>query len=97
MEVSFVNILFVIGMCALFSKTVLHLTWWPLFRDCTFYSISLMTLILFFLDNNIEWWEALCLLCVYAAYVIFMKFNAFAESSVKKLFSKNRQESILFC
>ena len=31
------NILFVIGMCALFSKTVLHLTWWPLFRDCTFY------------------------------------------------------------
>ena len=31
------NILFVIGMCALFSKTVLHLTWWPLFRDCAFY------------------------------------------------------------
>jgi sodium/potassium/calcium exchanger 2 len=40
------NILFVIGMCALFSKTVLHLTWWPLFRDCTFYSFSLITLIL---------------------------------------------------
>ncbi|EDS36458.1 conserved hypothetical protein [Culex quinquefasciatus] len=32
------NILFVIGMCALFSKTLLTLTWWPLFRDCTFYS-----------------------------------------------------------
>ena len=31
------NILFVIGMCALLSKTVLHLTWWPLFRDCAFY------------------------------------------------------------
>ena len=45
------NILFVIGMCALFSKTVLHLTWWPLFRDCTFYSISLLTLIVFFLDE----------------------------------------------
>ena len=42
------NILFVIGMCALFSKTVLHPTWWPLFRDCTFYSISLITLIIFF-------------------------------------------------
>jgi sodium/potassium/calcium exchanger 2 len=40
------NILFVIGMCALFSKTVLHLTWWPLFRDCTFYSLSLITLIM---------------------------------------------------
>lgn len=85
------NILFVIGMCALFSKTVLYLTWWPLFRDCTFYSISLMTLILFFLDNQIEWWEALGLLTVYAAYVLFMKYNAAAESTIKKMFSKNRQ------
>ena len=88
------NILFVIGMCALFSKTVLYLTWWPLFRDCTFYSISLATLILFFLDNKIEWWEAALLLGVYASYVIFMKFNASVEKAVKKLFSKNRQESI---
>lgn len=85
------NILFVIGMCALFSKTVLYLTWWPLFRDCTFYSISLLTLILFFLDNKIEWWEALGLLAVYSLYVIFMKFNAKAESWVKRIFSKNRQ------
>ena len=85
------NILFVIGMCALFSKTVLYLTWWPLFRDCTFYSISLMTLIIFFLDNQIEWWEALGLLAVYAVYVLFMKYNATAESTIKKMFSKNRQ------
>ena len=28
------NVLFVIGMCALFSKEILELTWWPLFRDC---------------------------------------------------------------
>jgi len=84
------NILFVIGMCALFSKTVLHLTWWPLFRDCTFYSISLITLILFFVDNFIMWWEALLLLMVYALYVIFMKFNAQAERGIKRLLSKNR-------
>jgi len=87
------NILFVIGMCALFSKTVLLLTWWPLFRDCTFYSISLITLILFFMDNLIEWWEALLLLGTYAAYVCFMKFNAQAEQAIKKLISKNRQET----
>lgn len=87
------NILFVIGMCAIFSKTVLYLTWWPLFRDCTFYSISLMTLIIFFLDNQIEWWEALGLLAVYAVYVLFMKYNATAESTIKKMFSKNRVTS----
>ena len=56
------NILFVIGMCALFSKTVLHLTWWPLFRDCTFYSISLLTLIVFFLDEASSIYGPDCLL-----------------------------------
>jgi len=87
------NILFVIGMCALFSKTVLHLTWWPLFRDCTFYSISLITLILFFVDNYIRWWEALLLLCVYFLYVLFMKFNEQAERAIKRLISKKRVTS----
>lgn len=48
------NILFVIGMCAIFSKTLLSLTWWPLFRDCTFYSISLLVLIYFFHDNKVS-------------------------------------------
>ena len=84
------NILFVIGMCALFSKTVLHLTWWPLLRDCTFYSISLITLIAFFIDETIEWWEALILLSIYFAYVIFMKYNMQAEMCVKKVLYKNK-------
>lgn len=84
------NILFVIGMCALFSKTVLYLTWWPLFRDCTFYSISLLTLIVFFLDEKIFWYEAGILLSIYASYVIFMKFNATSERFVKKLLYKNK-------
>ena len=84
------NILFVIGMCALFSKTVLHLTWWPLFRDCAFYSISLLTLIAFFLDEKILWYEALALLCIYACYVLFMKINVQAEKFVKRLLYKNK-------
>lgn len=84
------NILFVIGMCALFSRTVLTLTWWPLFRDCTFYSISLMVLIYFFRDNLIYWWEALILFTIYIAYVNFMKWNVQVESCVKKLISKNK-------
>lgn len=79
------NILFVIGMCALFSKTVLCLTWWPLLRDCTFYSISLITLIVFFIDEEIEWWEALILLTIYGSYVYFMKWNVKAEVAFKKL------------
>ncbi|EEB12732.1 conserved hypothetical protein [Pediculus humanus corporis] len=84
------NILFVIGMCALFSKTVLTLTWWPLFRDCTFYSMSLITLILFFRDNYIEWYEALILFSFYLMYVSFMKWNQPVERFVKKHLYKNK-------
>ncbi|XP_037808906.1 sodium/potassium/calcium exchanger Nckx30C-like isoform X2 [Lucilia sericata] len=84
------NILFVIGMCALFSKTVLTLTWWPLFRDCTFYSISLMVLIYFFRDNLIYWWEALILFSIYCAYVTFMKWNVEVETCVKRVITKNK-------
>ena len=49
------NILFVISMCAIFSKTVLELTWWPLFRDVSFYSIILITLMYCFYDSKIYW------------------------------------------
>ncbi|XP_062546124.1 sodium/potassium/calcium exchanger Nckx30C isoform X4 [Armigeres subalbatus] len=84
------NILFVIGMCALFSKTLLTLTWWPLFRDCTFYSVSLLTLIYFFRDNSIEWWEALVLFIIYITYAVFMKFNQTVERCVKKIIYKNK-------
>lgn len=84
------NILFVIGMCALFSKAVLTLTWWPLFRDCFFYSASLITLIIFFRDNHIYWYEALVLFSFYIAYVSFMKWNQPMERWVKKIIYKNR-------
>ncbi|XP_068894686.1 sodium/potassium/calcium exchanger Nckx30C isoform X2 [Tenebrio molitor] len=84
------NILFVIGMCAIFSKTVLSLTWWPLFRDCFFYSLSLITLIIFFRDNHIYWYEALVLFTFYIAYVSFMKWNQPMERLVKKLIYKNK-------
>lgn len=88
------NILFVIGMCAFFSKGPLVLTWWPLFRDVTFYSISLITLTVVFIDKKIYWWEALILLCCYAMYVIFMKFNETIEDFVKSKFSRNRVQTV---
>ncbi|XP_032834845.2 sodium/potassium/calcium exchanger 2-like isoform X2 [Petromyzon marinus] len=84
------NILFVIGMCAVFSKEILRLTWWPLFRDVSFYIIDLIMLIIFFLDNQIMWWESVTLLCCYISYVIFMKFNANVEGWVKNNIVRRR-------
>ncbi|CAM9798640.1 unnamed protein product [Lampetra fluviatilis] len=84
------NILFVIGMCAVFSKEILRLTWWPLFRDVSFYIIDLIMLIIFFLDNQIMWWESVTLLCCYISYVVFMKFNANVEGWVKNNIVRRR-------
>lgn len=81
------NVLFVIGMCVIFSKTILKLTWWPLLRDSIFYIISLALLIMFFADSSIQWWESLSLFGVYIAYVIFMSLNSRIEKLVKEKLS----------
>uniref|UniRef100_A0A4W5RJ61 Solute carrier family 24 member 2 n=1 Tax=Hucho hucho TaxID=62062 RepID=A0A4W5RJ61_9TELE len=88
------NILFVIGMCALFSKEVLQLTWWPLFRDVSFYIIGLLMLILFFLDNQIFLWESIALLMCYFCYVTFMKFNANVETFIKSKLGQNQVNEV---
>ena len=77
------NVLFVIGMCAVFSKELLTLTWWPLFRDVVFYSCGLCILIASFIDFHVYWYEALILFLWYITYCCFMKFNERAEKFVK--------------
>uniref|UniRef100_A0A3B3UP30 Sodium/potassium/calcium exchanger 1 n=1 Tax=Poecilia latipinna TaxID=48699 RepID=A0A3B3UP30_9TELE len=84
------NILFVIGMCALFSREILHLTWWPLFRDVSFYILDLILLIIFFLDNVIMWWESMMLVTCYSLYVVFMKFNVQLEREFKTQLHKHK-------
>ncbi|KAG7223675.1 hypothetical protein INR49_015400 [Caranx melampygus] len=88
------NILFVIGMCALFSKEVLNLTWWPLFRDVSFYIIGLLMLIYFFLDNQITLVESVSLLLCYTGYVTFMKFNASVEILIKSKLGSNQVDEL---
>jgi K+-dependent Na+/Ca+ exchanger-like protein len=89
------NVLFVIGMCVVFSKTVLRLTWWPLLRDCCFYIVALALLITFFEDDNIEWWESLVLFICYLLYVLFMYFNARVEKWVKSKLHDSRRTSTI--
>jgi len=82
------NVLFVIGMCAVFSKELLTLTWWPLFRDVTFYSIGLGILIVSFLDQQILWYEAVVLFAWYICYCLFMKINEPMEKFVSAQIAK---------
>ena len=93
------NVLFVIGMCAVFSKGVLQLTWWPLFRDCIFYIVALVLLIVFFVNgrngkrSEIYWWEAVTLMLWYFVYALFMKYNVQIERFVKKLLPRRNKVS----
>ena len=73
------NVLFVIAMCALFSKQILTLTWWPLFRDSSCYAIGLIVLSLFVgvvSPEEIELWEAVVLFILYFVYIFIMWQNA---------------------
>ena len=72
------NVLFVIACCVLFQKKVMRLSRWPLMRDCSYYTLSLITLSLFFKvisPNKIEWWEAGILFGLYLLYVFMMSHN----------------------
>ncbi|XP_069851211.1 sodium/potassium/calcium exchanger 1 isoform X2 [Dipodomys merriami] len=89
------NILFVIGTCALFSREILNLTWWPLFRDVSFYILDLSMLIIFFLDSLIAWWESLLLLLAYALYVFTMKWNKQIELWVKEQLSRRPMAKVM--
>ena len=72
--------------CIIYFFFNFSLTAWPLIRDVFFYSVSLILLVVFFIDNKIMWWEALILFIWYFCYVGFMKWNEPAEDALRKLF-----------
>jgi len=84
------NVLFVIGMCAVFTPpelAPLKLTWWPLARDCGYYAVTLCTLGAWFAlvsPNQIQWWEALIQFGLYIGYVGLMSQNEKLEKYVKE-------------
>jgi len=89
------NVLFVIGMCAIFSKEELTLTMWPLFRDSMYYLFSLIMVAVFFSvisPGEIYWYEALILLSLYGVYVLIMKHNQQLHSAFNRMFSKKSSE-----
>jgi hypothetical protein len=49
-----------------------------------FYIISLFLLLLFFMDEIVDWYEALILFGLYITYGVFMKYNSLIERVVKR-------------
>eukprot|EP00638_Chattonella_subsalsa_P012236 CAMPEP_0117791412 /NCGR_PEP_ID=MMETSP0948-20121206/8844_1 /TAXON_ID=44440 /ORGANISM="Chattonella subsalsa, Strain CCMP2191" /LENGTH=693 /DNA_ID=CAMNT_0005621465 /DNA_START=54 /DNA_END=2132 /DNA_ORIENTATION=+ len=86
------NVLFVIGLCGFCSVSILKLTWWPLFRDCSYYLVSLTVLAVFASDQVIHWYEAVVLFAMYLNYVVMMRWNSQLEAFFTQLFLHNSKK-----
>ena len=72
------NVLITVGLCAIVTTTPMQLTWWPMMRDSTCYTVVLFVLAYFFGVSSpqfIELWEASILFALYWVYVILMGYN----------------------
>eukprot|EP00754_Rhynchopus_humris_P020613 Rhum_TRINITY_DN14706_c15_g1::Rhum_TRINITY_DN14706_c15_g1_i1::g.112083::m.112083/K13750/SLC24A2, NCKX2; solute carrier family 24 (sodium/potassium/calcium exchanger), member 2 len=88
------NVMFVIGACAFATvkdyPNGLPLTWWPLFRDSSFYAVDLGLLTYFFSDKVIQWWESLVLFCMYLVYVAFMSQSETVHAKLNAMLGKDQ-------
>lgn len=73
---SMYNLMCICGAAALYAYEPLHLDWYPILRDSVFYVVSIVVLLVTFLDQRITIIEASIYLLCYAVYVVYMKFNA---------------------
>lgn len=73
------NVLFVIGLCGYAAVEDINLTWWPLFRDCTYYIFGLGMLAWCASDEEIWLTEAIFLFCLYLLYCFIMYHNSKLE------------------
>ena len=90
------NVLFVIGLCALVVPGgEVPLTWWPLFRDCSYYIVGLAVLAVLVKGNDsMNWYEAIILFLMYIGYVTIMFFNEKLETFFTKLFKMEKNAKV---
>ncbi|KAL7675472.1 hypothetical protein ACOME3_001738 [Neoechinorhynchus agilis] len=87
------NILFVIGICAVLTPSVVKLSWWPFLRDSCYYCISAIVLVLCIMDGKIYWYESMILLVLYIIYIVILCFNRKIQTLVANLIGRNALEA----
>lgn len=101
------NVLAVIGCCGLVAQEPIKLSWWPLFRDCSFYVVGLSLLALFANGpvttaptgekvggGEIVLYEALVLFACYLVYCMLMYHNERIEAMVKGLVGRKDSSQV---
>ena len=69
------NMLLVVGSCAVFARETLSLTWWPFLRDsvcCSLALLAVAAVLGILTPSRVELWEAGALLGLYACYCLLM-------------------------
>lgn len=69
------NMLLVVGTCAVFARETLSLTWWPILRDsvcCSLALLAVAAVLGILTPSRVELWEAGALLGLYACYCLLM-------------------------
>jgi len=69
------NTLFIIATCGLAAKQIISLSCYPLLRDAIMYTAGTVALILTIRDGEVQWYEALLFVLIYAIYIVIMYFN----------------------
>ncbi|XP_065288499.1 sodium/potassium/calcium exchanger 5-like isoform X2 [Dermacentor albipictus] len=74
------NILGVTGVAGLAVwKNDVPIDWFPITRDCLMYGITVLALIGVISNNIVEWYEALILILMFAAYIVVLYYNSQIE------------------
>ena len=50
------NVIFVIALCGFITKTELPLNWWPLVRNCFFYTVSIFLMLIAIRNEQVSWY-----------------------------------------
>ncbi|KAJ8974036.1 hypothetical protein NQ317_001824 [Molorchus minor] len=79
------NIMFVIACCGLCTSAIVYLNWWPLVRDCFFYAVSIVVMLIVIYDEQITWLESVVMLVTYLIYCVVLHYNTPLERYAQTL------------
>mmetsp|Transcript_26826 Transcript_26826/g.58458 ORF Transcript_26826/g.58458 Transcript_26826/m.58458 type:complete len:570 (-) Transcript_26826:108-1817(-) len=71
------NILIIVGATAVCTGHTLDIDWKPLTRDCFFYLLAVLSIIVIFNDDTVYWWEGGIAVGAYLVYIMFMSYNPY--------------------
>ncbi|PAA49080.1 hypothetical protein BOX15_Mlig002459g3 [Macrostomum lignano] len=76
------NILFIVSLCGVFATQAIYLSWWPIFRDCGYYCLSVVALIVVIQNGFVDWYESVIFVVMYALYIVIMYYNEAIDRNI---------------